>query len=127
MTRQMLLRRIAIAVAVAGGLSGTRNAIQAQADGPSLVDQNLQVRTVASALTTPTSFAFIGPNDLLVLEKNTGRVVRVSSAGQQIVHDLAVNFGSERGLLGIALHPNYRRNQLVYLYYTRANSDDGPG
>ena len=122
MTRQMLLRRIAIAVAVAGGLSGTRNAIQAQANPPSLVDQNLQVRTVASALTTPTSFAFIGPNDLLVLEKNTGRVVRVSSAGQQIVHDLAVNFGSERGLLGIALHPDFPTPPHVFLFWTASST-----
>lgn len=32
----------------------------------------------------------------------------------------------ERGLLGLAFHPNFRNNGLFYLYYTRAGSQ-GPG
>ena len=32
--------------------------------------------------------------------------------------DLGVNFASERGLLGIALHPNFPANPGVYLYWT---------
>jgi glucose/arabinose dehydrogenase len=35
-----------------------------------------------------------------------------------VVLDLAVNFGSERGLLGIALHPDVANNGWVYLYWT---------
>jgi glucose/arabinose dehydrogenase len=34
------------------------------------------------------------------------------------VLDLGVNFASERGLLGIALHPNFPSNPGVYLYWT---------
>jgi hypothetical protein len=50
--------------------------------------------------------AFLGDDDILVLEKETGRVQRVvNGATQSTVLDLPVNFGSERGLLGIALHP----------------------
>ena len=45
----------------------------------SLVDPNLGVRTVASGLVTPEQMAFIGPNDFLVLEKNTGAVKRVTN------------------------------------------------
>ncbi|HEV3479968.1 MAG TPA: hypothetical protein VG144_11045, partial [Gaiellaceae bacterium] len=40
--------------------------------GPELVDPNLGVRTVVSGLVTPSTLAFLGPNDFLVLEKNTG-------------------------------------------------------
>ena len=122
MSRHSLLSRIAIVAAVAGALPGARHVIQAQA-GPSLVDQNLQVRTVATGLNQPTSLAFIGTNDLLVLEKNTGRVMRVSQSGPSLpVLDLAVNFGSERGLLGIARHPDFPAVPHVFLYWTESTT-----
>ena len=38
------------------------------------------------------------------------------------VLDLAVNFGSERGLLGIALHPDFPANPGVYLYWTESTT-----
>jgi aldose sugar dehydrogenase len=84
---------------------------------------HLQVRTVVSGLMTPTSLAFLGPNDFLVLEKNTGRVQRVvNGAIQSTVLDLAVNFGSERGLLGIALAPRFPSEPSVYLYWTESTT-----
>jgi aldose sugar dehydrogenase len=95
----------------------------AQADGPTILDRNLAVRTVVEGLNTPTSLAFLGPDDLLVLEKNTGRVQRVVDGElQNTVLDLAVNFGSERGLLGIALHPDFPTNPGVYLYWTESTT-----
>lgn len=58
-----------------------------------------------------------------MLEKNTGRVLRVTDgAVAGTVLDLAVNFGSERGLLGIALHPDFPRNPGVYLYWTESTT-----
>ena len=44
------------------------------AAGQSLVDTNLGVRPVVSGLATPTTMAFLGPNDFFVLEKATGKV-----------------------------------------------------
>jgi glucose/arabinose dehydrogenase len=35
---------------------------------------------------------------------------------------LPVNYASERGLLGIALHPDFATNGYVYLYYTRSST-----
>jgi glucose/arabinose dehydrogenase len=91
----------------------------ANAQSPRLVDNNLQVGAVISGLTTPISMAFIGPNDFLVLEKNTGMVKRVTNgAMQSVALDLAVNNASERGLLGIALHPDFPTKPWVYLYWT---------
>src|SRR6266498_4362418 len=87
--------------------------------GPTMLDPSLTVRTVVSGLTTPSSIAFLGPNDMLVLEKNTGKVLRVvNGVVQGAVLDLAVNNASERGLLGIALHPDFPANPGVYLYWT---------
>jgi glucose/arabinose dehydrogenase len=90
---------------------------------PSVVDPNLGVRTAASGLDQPISLAFLGPNDMLVLEKATGKVQRVvDGVVQSTVLDLAVNSGSERGLLGIALHPHFFTTGRVYLYWTETLS-----
>jgi len=65
--------------------------------------------------------AFVGGGEMLVLEKSTGRVRRVADGmvtGTAL--DLAVNSASERGLLGIALHPNFTVNGFVYLYWTES-------
>src|SRR5262249_17787516 len=79
---------------------------------PSMLDQHLSVNTVVSGLSQPTMMAFIGNNDFFVLEKNTGKVQRVINGIIQSPPplDLAVNSASERGLLGIALHPNFALN-----------------
>jgi glucose/arabinose dehydrogenase len=90
---------------------------------PSVVDPNLGVRTAASGLDQPISLAFLGPNDMLVLEKASGKVQRVvNGVVQSTVLDLAVNSGSERGLLGIALHPHFFTTGRVYLYWTETLS-----
>jgi aldose sugar dehydrogenase len=93
--------------------------VEAQSTAPEMTVPNLAVRTTVSDLITPISMAFLGANDFLVLEKNTGEVKRVvNGAVQGTVLDLGVNFASERGLLGIALHPNFPANPGVYLYWT---------
>jgi glucose/arabinose dehydrogenase len=90
---------------------------------PSLVDSNLSIRTVVGNLNEPTSTAFLGPNEFLVLEKATGQVKRVvNGVALGTVLDLAVNSGSERGLLGIALHPNFPVTPQVYLYWTESTT-----
>ncbi|HVS83976.1 MAG TPA: PQQ-dependent sugar dehydrogenase [Pyrinomonadaceae bacterium] len=97
--------------------------VNAPASGPSMLDPNLSVKTVVSGLSQPTSMAFIGNNDFLVLEKNTGKVQRiVNGVLQSTVLDLAVNSASERGLLGIALHPNFLLTDYVYLYWTESST-----
>jgi uncharacterized repeat protein (TIGR01451 family) len=101
----------------------TLTTVTTQASGPSLLDPNLSVKTVVTGLSQPTMLAFIGPNDFLVLEKDTGRVRRVTNGALQATAlDLAVNSASERGLLGIALHPNFNINGFVYLYWTESST-----
>ena len=56
--------------------------VNAQGSGPSLVDPNLAVRAVTTNLSQPTSMAFIGANDILVLEKASGKVQRVVEIGR---------------------------------------------
>ena len=101
---------------------------QAAAQGPEMLHPRLDVRTVVSGLNQPTSMAFLGPNDFLVLEKATGKVQRVvNGAIAATVLDLAVNSNSERGLLGIALHPDFPANPGVYLFWTESTTGADSG
>lgn len=93
------------------------------AQAQALVDASLTVTTVASGLSQPIAMAFIGPDDILVTEKATGQVKRVTNGVVTgVVLDLAVNSNSERGLLGIALHPDFPANPGVYLYNTESTT-----
>src|ERR1700752_4352857 len=82
-----------------------------------LTDPGLQLREVVSGLNQPTAMAFIGKGDILVLQKGDGRVRRVINGVLQPgqVLDVAVDSSSERGLLGIAIHPNFPTSRFLYL------------
>jgi glucose/arabinose dehydrogenase len=92
----------------------------AAARAQSLDDPQLQVALVTSGLALPTTMAFVAPNDILVLEKNTGRVRRVQGGvlAPSPVLSVPVNASNERGLLGIAV--NSESPPKVFLYYTEA-------
>ena len=66
--------------------------------------------------------AFVGPGDILVLQKNDGLVRRVIDGVLQRtpVLDVAVDHASERGLLGIAVHPNFPTPPFIYLSTPKA-------
>src|SRR5215203_6920900 len=94
---------------------------------PTIKDLNLKVETVATGLALPTTMAFIGPNDILVLEKNKGTVQRIVN-GQMLAEPLLrVNVSSEveRGMLGIATsQDNQTGKSNVFLYYTESEGGE---
>jgi aldose sugar dehydrogenase len=98
---------------------------------PTIRDSNLRVQVIATGLDLPTSMAFIGPNDVLVLEKNTGMVKRIKDGRvlPQPLLDLNVAPDGERGFLGIDVVKirSLQKTSLyyVFLYYTKARSSDG--
>jgi len=49
-----------------------------------------------------------------------GRILRLVGKRRTVFLDIrsAVDFGGERGLLGLAFHPNYQRNHYFYVAYT---------
>jgi len=125
MTTTRFLRPVLGLLATASLLiiGGVGSPTEAQSTGPEMLDPRLGVRAVATGLELPTSMAFLGNNDMLVLEKNTGQVERVvGGVVQSTVLDLAVNSASERGLLGMALHPDFPANPGVYLYWTESTT-----
>jgi glucose/arabinose dehydrogenase len=111
--------KTAVGVIAAITSVGHLDSARAQSAGPEMLDPTLRVRTVVSGLELPIAMAFLDDDDLLVLEKDTGRVKRVTAGVIGVtVLDLGVNSNSERGLLGIALHPDFPDNPGVYLYWT---------
>src|ERR687896_26227 len=111
-------RVLALAVAALLALAGL-----ASAQTPEVLDDDLDVREAASGLEQPVSMEFIGKDDMLVLEKASGQVKRVVDGEVRgVVLDLAVNSASERGLLGIALHPKFRSNGWVYLFWSESRT-----
>jgi glucose/arabinose dehydrogenase len=96
--------------------------------GPIITDPNLKLETFFKGLKFPTSMAFLGPNDLLVLEKNNGTVQRIINGTLQPkpVLDVNVAIQSERGMEGIALTKNHSTGKTyVFLYFTETKSEDG--
>jgi aldose sugar dehydrogenase len=97
-------------------------------DGPTINDDSLTVEKVTSDLKFPTSMTFVGNNDMLVTEKNTGKVIRVLDGQVQDnpLLDLPVATKIERGLLGIVASKHLDGKTFVFLSYTESgNNEDG--
>ena len=85
---------------------------------------------VAGGLENPTTFAFVGASDILVLEKNKGTVLRIHDGEVLSEPLLDVNVANqvEQGMLGIAVSENLTDNKThVFLYYTEAEGETREG
>jgi aldose sugar dehydrogenase len=89
-------------------------------------DSNLGVQEVVAGLELPTTMAFLGPNDILVLEKEKGTVQRIIDGQIQPEPLLDVNVAGavERCMCGIAISTDTPGHTYVFLYYTEAESAD---
>jgi len=133
-------------VLVTGGINLTPTTPQlfAQFDVPRItMDHNLKIEIVSKGVIKfPTSMAFLGPNDILVLEKNEGTVKRILNGTVLSEPLLRVNVANqnESGMLGIAVTTKHFLNQnkkedikqeyrpdtvFVFLYYTETKGKDG--
>ena len=98
---------------------------------PDVNDPNLRVEEVFDGLELPTSMAFLGENDILVTEKDSGRVQRIIDGEMQDdpVIDVQVANNDERGLLGIDIsntNGTANNEQYVFLYFTESGGgEDG--
>lgn len=87
---------------------------------PTINDPRLNAQVVFRGLRFPTSMSFLGPNDIIVLEKNEGTVRRIVNGTilqQPLLHVNVANDG-ERGLLGVTVSKPTSGRTYVFLYYT---------
>jgi glucose/arabinose dehydrogenase len=73
--------------------------------GPNIIDPNLKAEMVFRGLAYPTDIAFLGSNDILVIEKDTGIVRRIvnNTMMKEPLLDVNVATFGHRGTLGIAI------------------------
>ena len=74
------------------------------------------VETIAQGLTTPWSITFL-PNGAMLVTERSGQIQRIGESGKTYPID-GVRETSEGGLLGIAVHPQFRDNNRLYVYFT---------
>jgi glucose/arabinose dehydrogenase len=99
--------------------------IKADTSPLAMLDPNLQVTTLLNTgISQPIGIVFLALNDYLVLEKASGQIKRVIGGVVQPtpVLDLAVNSNSERGLLSLALHPDFPSNPSMYIRWTESST-----
>ena len=95
---------------------------------PSISDPNIRVEKVITGLEMPTSMAFLDNDDIIITQKDNGRVRLVSNGmlqPQSILQVPIVN-NSERGLLGVAIANTTTTSsttKTVFLYYTEPVGD----
>src|SRR5215217_580022 len=95
-------------------------------DLPIINDPNLKVELIVQGLALPTTMAFLGPNDILVLEKEKGTVQRVVNGKILPEPLLDVNVAGfiERCMCGIAVSRATPGHTYVFLFYTEAQTAD---
>ena len=91
-------------------------------------DRNLKVELVSKGLQLPTSMAFLGPDDILVLEKENGIIQRIVNGNllPEPLLDVNVANKNERGMLGIAVSKNQTGPTIstyVFVYFTESTAD----
>src|SRR5918994_1063681 len=98
---------------------------------PFVNELHLKVDLVFKGIEHPTSIAFLGADDILVLEKESGKVRRVLNGSiiPRPLLDIGVATERERGMLGIAVS-NKTQNGIahtyVFIYFTQSRtSEDG--
>ena len=109
-------------------IEGVNASIGDEDEEPFIKDPNLGVELVSSGgLELPTSMAFLGPDDILVLEKEKGTVQRIVNGKMLPTPVLTVDVASqvERCMCGIAVSKSDSGTVYVFLYFTEA--EDGSG
>ena len=82
---------------------------------------------VATGLRGPTGMAFAPDGRLVITEQGgTARLLVGGSLQAGAFASMAVDATGERGLLGVAFHPNFASNQYVYFYRTMPAAGGSP-
>jgi glucose/arabinose dehydrogenase len=125
-----------IPLSIYSNVEGTGNVCEkAHCEHPTINDPNLKIELIwqgdfkfdTNDLSPVSSMTFLGPNEILILDKNNGTVYRIlnNTVSDKPLLDVNVANKRERGLLGITTSKDNNNNDYVYLYYTESNKTDG--
>jgi len=128
-TPLVLARRLAVPLITSAALVGSLAAVPAASPGAGESGARAERRTVATDLHVPWDMAFLPGGGILITQRDRESVVLIGRDGRKRlvkrVEGVASNgsSGGEAGLLGIALHPRFKRTKLVYLYLSSASDN----
>lgn len=116
----------AIGVLLGGGAFWVNGCVPSESDRPApiVVAPTINAEYLVAGIDQPSALAFLPDGRVLFAEKNTG-LIRVISGGELLdapFAAVAANTAGERGLLGIAVHPDFARNGRVYAFYARSDT-----
>lgn len=114
---------VVFSVTVGGGLPLNWVANSAVTGSKASGSDGFVSETIVEGLSLPTDFAFAPDGRIFIAQKSGA--VRVFEDGQLLPDPfitLTVNTHHDRGLMGLALDPNFETNGYVYLYYVVENS-----
>lgn len=117
MSRGRTIGRVMLLALTAGACAPESATTQAQGAG----DEAYRVATVVEGLEHPWGMAFLPDGGILVTER-PGRLRMIRDGALQpeaIAGVPAVHARGQGGLLDVALHPDFERNQLVYLSFSK--------
>ncbi|MDR6300343.1 PQQ-dependent sugar dehydrogenase [Mesonia maritima] len=89
--------------------------------------EDLDIELFASGFTSPLNIQNAGDTRLFIVEQG-GTIQIVDTNGNTnsspfLDISSQISTGGERGLLGLAFHPDYQTNGLFYVYYTNSSGD----
>ena len=109
-----------------GNVTSNNEQVSIVTNRPVVDDPGLEIQLVSRGLKNPSNMAFLGPDDILVLEKNDGTVRRIINGTMLPEPVLDVNVANlvERGMLGIAIAKHENGPTYVFLYFTESAGGD---
>jgi glucose/arabinose dehydrogenase len=125
--------RLAVIAVIAVGASASALAQRPQptplGDGPWDIETEagtVHVTVLTNEVESPWSLVFLPDGDMLLTERSGQlRVIRDGKLDPAPVEGLpAVITASIGGLMGMALHPDFEDNRLIYFAYTKPHPDD---
>jgi len=99
----------------------------ALAYGQTLTPADITLQTFYTGATVPVGIYNCGDHRLFIVEQNQSDIEIVDTTGQYIGKFLDLSSltstGGERGLLGLAFHPNYQENGFFFVNYTNTDGN----
>lgn len=116
-------KAFAVGISFAGLFAASLASAQTLATGAP--KDTFDVTTYANGLSQPTDFRFL-PDGRVVIIQKTGQV-RVRRTDGTVVNagTLPVDSSSEKGGLGIEVHPSFATNKTLFIYYSLASGSGG--
>jgi aldose sugar dehydrogenase len=121
---------VAVSTVLAGcpGSSDEPPAFEVSGPAPRAAPDGLQVTTVVEGLEHPWGLAFLPGDEGILVTERSGRL-RLVRGGRLEPDEIGglpeIRVQGEGGLLGVALHPHFAENRLVYLAYSKPGPRGG--